>query len=468
MKAITNDTLKWYETHLNDYFYDTVYNTDKLMIELSEDKWFKINPTRGIRNGISSYDLTGNKSELASLLRECYGEIEYDEMIIDKKQFRFTRRTVASGGALYPNLLYLIEKNEGKLNVYQYNPALNLLHFINCVDEDISTLFKENECYIFVTIYYWRNWLKYRYFGYRLMGVDTGYLMANIYEKLAKRDIPAEIMISNELFSDLKKVIDIDSYREGICFAVKTNKFNIAKVCEEQFKKSIYNIQEDWDTVDIPIYKIIEDNSLNEKYNYIEKVSSLNKERILKSESVVLNRISPGGAVVQTVKPIDKNCLTDTLKILKILVSDCKTLADSIVIYIYINIVNGYKRGVYEFDPLGSEGIKLSNNEDLQLQSIMKKHNFSIDNIPALFFVGCKNVDFDSISCNDFKFLQNRVGFVSHMLTVAAAFNNCYTHPILGYDSLLAEKLLNEKNLLNLVVFSETKPLDRQRIIFDY
>ena len=232
MKAITNDTLKWYETHLNDYFYDTVYNTDKLMIELSEDKWFKINPTRGIRNGISSYDLTGNKSELASLLRECYGEIEYDEMIIDKKQFRFTRRTVASGGALYPNLLYLIEKNEGKLNVYQYNPALNLLHFINCVDEDISTLFKENECYIFVTIYYWRNWLKYRYFGYRLMGVDTGYLMANIYEKLANRDIPAEIMISNELFSDLKKVIDIDSYREGICFAVKTNKFNIAKVCE--------------------------------------------------------------------------------------------------------------------------------------------------------------------------------------------------------------------------------------------
>ena len=54
----------------------------------------------------------------------------------------------------------------------------------------------------------------------------------------------------------------------------------------------------------------------------------------------------------------------------------------------------------------------------------------------------------------------------SEAISVAAAFNDCYTHPILGFDSKLCEKKIGEKNILNLIAFSDAKTLDRQRLSY--
>ena len=85
MHTFLSEKIKWYEEHVNEYFLDTIYNTDKLMVEVPEDKWFEINPTRGMREGICSYELIGSGTEIADFLICSYGETEYDRMIIDKR-----------------------------------------------------------------------------------------------------------------------------------------------------------------------------------------------------------------------------------------------------------------------------------------------------------------------------------------------------------------------------------------------
>ena len=197
---MNKEKLEWFETHIKEYLNTTIYDPDSLIVYLPEEKWFKVNPTRGIRQGKGCYDLTkyGN-SIVASILKNAYGEFEYNRNTVDNKAYRFARRTVACGGSLYPNNIYVVVSKNGEVRTYQYNPALNLLHFLDSTTEDKNHL-EDNCCYFVMTNYYWRNWLKYRYFGYRLMLVDTGYALANLCMVLSQHEMFYDIEISSKLF----------------------------------------------------------------------------------------------------------------------------------------------------------------------------------------------------------------------------------------------------------------------------
>lgn len=459
-----NNNIKWYENNINSYFKDTVYDTDKLVVELSEDKWFKINPTRGIRRGICCFDLINDDSAIADFLINVYGETEYDRMIIDKKELRFSRRKVAAGGALYPNVIYLLIKNDGMVNVYQFDPALSLLHFISSTKAK-NDMLKEDTCYFLATVFYWRNWLKYRYFGYRLMNVDTGYLIGNFYSEAEKCGYEGSIHISDEMFRTVSGYIDIDSSREGMCFIAEIGGCLAGSVSKLKNRIS-YSVYDDWDTEAIPLYKKIETAALSQSFDLTEKFAHNSlAEHIFRSENTAKNRVSPGGAAMQCIRPMKKQLLTDTLSDLSAILSKIEELDKDVSVYVVITKTEDMKRGLYRYVPENEDRLEFIRSIDESLQPILKKHNFNLDDTPVLFFAGCtSDHSFDSCTESEFKIIQQKIGFVSHMITIAAAANNCYTHPILGFDVRLAEKMLGEKYLLNLITFSEKKTLDRMKV----
>ncbi len=466
MKVFLEDKIKWYEEHVNQYFLDTIYNTDKLMVELSEDKWFKVNPTRGMKEGIHSYELTESSTEIADFLISSYGEIEYDEMITNKRVFRFSRRKVASGGGLYPNIMYLLIKKNNGIKIFQFDPALGVLRWLKYLKIEDNFL-KENTCYFVGTIYYWRNWFKYRYFGYRLMNVDSGYLLANIYAEIIRRGYKGVIYISNKMFIDVVKYIGIDSGKEGICFVVEVESQQLARSVDKLEDICEYKIFRDWDTEDISLYKTIETKALGQSYNFYETINDENKKIIFNSKILTKNRISPGGAAMQNSYPIKKELLISTLSNLTTILADIKNLAKGIDIYIYIKMIEGFKEGLYKYVPFAETKVEFVRNIERNMQSILKKHNFSINDTPAWVIV-CYNENFNLSSCSEseFKYIQLKVGFVSHMITVAAAINNCYTHPILGFNVDILEEISRVKYPLNLIAFSERKNLDRQHVVY--
>jgi SagB-type dehydrogenase family enzyme len=101
------------------------------------------------------------------------------------------RRFVPSGGALYPNELYLYLKIEDlPEGIYHYDAAH---HRLVCLREgnfdrylkralgnrcDISSSFGT----VFISTYFWKNFFKYHNFSYRLQGLDSGFVIGQLLE----------------------------------------------------------------------------------------------------------------------------------------------------------------------------------------------------------------------------------------------------------------------------------------------
>lgn len=118
-----------------------------------------------------------------------------DELENESYPMQSYRRFAASGGALYPNELYIYLKVEGLPDgVYHYNAAHHQLVLLREGNVD-SYLEKAlgNRCEIancfgtaFVSTRFWKNFFKYNNFSYRLQGLDAGVLMGQLLET-AKR-----------------------------------------------------------------------------------------------------------------------------------------------------------------------------------------------------------------------------------------------------------------------------------------
>lgn len=452
------NNIEWYKEHIDEYLHDTVYDTDSLMIELPEEKWFKINPTRGIRRGQKVYDLEEDNSVLTQILREAYGEIKLDRMSIASKPMLFRRRTVASGGALYPNCLYVVTEREFCRHVYQYNPVYHTLHLLKKEKADNN----KSKVFFILTDYYWRNWLKYRFFGYRLMQVDTGYMLCNLSVMLGRRNIAHEIHFSSEEQNMFQYLLDIDLNYEAINAVIEIDEFDeCLPVVLDEIDCKIYN---DWDSDEIPLYRIIEQKVSDEKIDY--KMSL--KKKIAVNIDYIRYRISPGGALMQSVGVVDKSELFKVLEETAEVSELYEKKFGDIVLYIYCNKVQGVEKGFYRMELSGDRKLKLYKDVENNIQDILKKKNFNLYEVPAIIFTAGNLEEYGKkYGYTGFKILQTKIGFYSQLLTIVSAERKYYTHPILGYDAELIKKELGcQEDILNMIVWSEGKTEDRLSVDF--
>ncbi|WP_417899702.1 SagB family peptide dehydrogenase [Bacillus haimaensis] len=105
------------------------------------------------------------------------------------------RRFVPSGGALYPNELYMYLKMEDlPVGVYHYDVAHHRLiclregNFDSYIARALGNRCDVSACFgtVFVSTMFWKNFYKYNNFAYRLQGLDAGVLIGQLLE-VAKR-----------------------------------------------------------------------------------------------------------------------------------------------------------------------------------------------------------------------------------------------------------------------------------------
>lgn len=101
------------------------------------------------------------------------------------------RRFAPSGGALYPNELYVYLKIEDlPVGVYHYDVAHHRLvllregNFDSYIARALGNRCDISTCFgtVFVTTMFWKNFFKYNNFSYRLQGLDAGVLMGQLLE----------------------------------------------------------------------------------------------------------------------------------------------------------------------------------------------------------------------------------------------------------------------------------------------
>jgi SagB-type dehydrogenase family enzyme len=101
------------------------------------------------------------------------------------------RRFAPSGGALYPNELYIYLKIEDlPAGLYHYNVAHHRLvmlregNFDSYIARALGNRCDISSCFgtVFVSTMFWKNFFKYNNFSYRLQGLDAGVVIGQLLE----------------------------------------------------------------------------------------------------------------------------------------------------------------------------------------------------------------------------------------------------------------------------------------------
>ncbi|WP_316571385.1 SagB family peptide dehydrogenase [Neobacillus sp. YIM B06451] len=137
--------------------------------------------------------------ELGHFLWYVYGLTQFSQSPslhdgLEGKNVSFTeslRRFVPSGGALYPNELYVyVKMDDVPKGIYHYDVAHHRLillregnyddYLSRSLDNDfpISDAF----CTVFISTVFWKNFYKYNNFSYRLQGLDAGVIIGQTLE----------------------------------------------------------------------------------------------------------------------------------------------------------------------------------------------------------------------------------------------------------------------------------------------
>ncbi|MFC0187662.1 SagB family peptide dehydrogenase [Fictibacillus aquaticus] len=195
--------------NLDEFLYKLHYESEKIIPSGWEANWndaplpFKLYrelPAIKLSSDIPfALETAGGKSEISletvsHLLWFTYGLTQISQTLPFEdlaQPWTMCRRFVPSGGALYPNELYLYLKIEDlPAGIYHYDVSH---HRLVCLREgnfddyltkalgggcDIPASF----CTVFISVFFWKNFFKYHNFSYRLQGLDTGFVISQLLE----------------------------------------------------------------------------------------------------------------------------------------------------------------------------------------------------------------------------------------------------------------------------------------------
>lgn len=137
--------------------------------------------------------------ELESFLWYVYGLTQYAQSAFiegteEKAAVSYAqlfRRFVPSGGALYPNELYVYVKlKDVPKGIYHYDVAHHSLRLLregnydSYLSKSLGNNCELSDCFctVFVSTVFWKNFYKYNNFSYRLQGLDTGVVIGQALE----------------------------------------------------------------------------------------------------------------------------------------------------------------------------------------------------------------------------------------------------------------------------------------------
>lgn len=199
---------------LDTFLYNLHFDTDKLLPPDWQPDWEDAPLPYKLYRGLPEIPLTANVpltlkgretisipslEELGHYLWYVYGLTRYSQAaFIEGTEEKATvsyaqlfRRFVPSGGALYPNELYVYLKLEDvPEGVYHYDVAHHRLlllregNYDSYLSRSLGNRYNLSDCFsaVFVSTVFGKNFYKYNNFSYRLQGLDTGVLIGQSLE----------------------------------------------------------------------------------------------------------------------------------------------------------------------------------------------------------------------------------------------------------------------------------------------
>ncbi|WP_338472433.1 SagB family peptide dehydrogenase [Niallia sp. XMNu-256] len=450
--------------------------------------------------------LNPSLEELGHFLWYIYGLSQYSQTaIMDEsveKNVRFTgslRRFVPSGGALYPNELYVYVKLDDVPNgIYHYDVAHHRLvllregNFDSYLSRSLANDRSVSDCFctVFVTTVFWKNFYKYNNFSYRLQGLDAGVLIGQTLEvantlgystkvcyQFLDRSINHLLGLSQQKESvyavipiSMKPSITQDDYLQR-----KEETVSASQLCREIPELNHVSYNRSKKVLDYPMLRKLNEASMIETTkSFVKIMKKAEQKPLLNTEMVLLpfterssydladvcqKRYSPDidfmlGKVSQTqlstlLKEIYsfpyQNDLDDTEG----------QIGNRLSLYGSFYNIEGVPNGAYSYDNRTHAIRRLTKGDHREyLQSGLTMPNVNLYQVPlCMHVVGDRDHLIEKLGYRGYRIQQMEAGIlVQRMLLVACALG-MGGHPLLGFDANQCDELyrINSKGKTSLI-----------------
>ncbi len=391
------------------------------------------------------------------------------------------RRFVPSGGALYPNELYLYLKVENMSEgVYHYDVAHHRLillregNFDSFIARSLGNGCDLSTCFgaVFVSTMFWKNFFKYNNFSYRLQGLDTGVLIGQLLE-VSKRFGFETGVCFQFLDRALNHLLGLSEQEESV-YAVIPLSVEVIDLGDIEGTETATELSRELTAiemnhsyrtrtgVDYPIVTKMNEASMLEstrsfrKINGTGKIScegqatSLPNVKPLSYDlaSVCRKRYSPDidfilGKVSQSQLASLLREATASFSYRNDLDETSTKRESRVSLFCCLYDVEGIPDGVYYYDSTVHE-LRLVNFGDqrLQLQYGMSGSNVNLLQVPlCLHVAGDKDHYKTELGYRGYRIQQMEAGMLVQRLLLTASAIGIGGHPLLGFDVNLCDEI---------------------------
>ncbi|WP_144699776.1 SagB family peptide dehydrogenase [Fictibacillus phosphorivorans] len=396
------------------------------------------------------------------------------------------RRFVPSGGALYPNELYLYVRLEDfPTGIYHYDAAHHRLvclregNFDSYLERSLGERCDITSCFaaVFVSTFFWKNFFKYNNFSYRLQSLDAGFLIGQMLE-VGKRNGFETCVYYHFLDSAINHLLGLNESEESVYAIMPLAKDQNMKWFDTIADQSLTTEQLSSELKSLHHKHYVRSKEIR-PYHMLLNLNSACKLRSFSSINVynedvqkdvdgpVLTlplvepltypfntacekRYSPG--LDFALKPLTTEPLAYLLNETAAtsfyrndLDQNKKSLTSRISIRFATNSVVGLQNGMYEMDSscFQLKQIKLGDFRTA-LQDGLLSDFVNMPQIPLSFNIsGSKDHYRKMFGYRGHRIQHMEVGILSHKLLLAASALHMNGHPILGFDVPYYDELFN-------------------------
>lgn len=384
------------------------------------------------------------------------------------------RRFVPSGGALYPNELYIYLKlDDLPVGIYHYDVAHHRLmllregNFDSYISRAMGNRCTIPTCFatVIVTTMFWKNFFKYNNFSYRLQGLDAGVLIGQLLE-VSKRfgfETGVYFQFLDQAINHLLGIGEKEESTYAIIplsveptsWQTPTNEsgsnFSASELCQEipsiQRKHYIRSQR-------VKEYPLI--NKVN-RASMITSTESIHQYQLLETlieevKGVKLPFVNPLSYDLAEVcrhrfspemdYSLGKVSLSQLSTLLKETMDAFHYRNDlnhgtQVTLYICLYNIEDMPNGAYSYDSNQHELILIQPGDyRTQLQYAMTMDNVNLQHIPiCVHIAGDSAVYKKSYSYRGYRIQQMETGMLVQRLLIAATALGMGGHPLLGFDT---------------------------------
>ncbi|MGX2959850.1 SagB family peptide dehydrogenase [Peribacillus sp. JNUCC 23] len=439
-------------------------------------------------------DLKPSLVELGHFLWYVYGLTQYSQFALNEgskeKAVSFAqsvRRFVPSGGALYPNELYVyIKLAESPTGIYHYDVAHHRLVLVRegnydvYLSKSLGNSYPISDCFctVFVSTIFWKNFYKYNNFSYRLQGLDAGVLIGQSLEVANQMGFSSKVCYQF-LDRSINHLLGLSEQDESVYAVIPLsinpsihgigNNHNreeivsATELCREVplLKHVSYNRSKK--TVDYPMLKKLNEASMFETTQSFVKIKKNNSVKpSLDTEMILLpvmeyfsydlaticrKRYSPDsdfmmGKVSQTqLATLLKETCSFTYQ--NDLDDTQGNVCARVSLYGSLYNVEGVPNGAYSYD-INTHALREINQGDYRefLQLGLTMPNVNLYQVPlCMHVVGDKNHLKEKLGYRGYRIQQMEVGILVQRLLLMSCALGMGGHPLLGFEAEQCDEL---------------------------